>query len=461
MTVRNIHIIIFSSKGDTMFHTVQLSKSDPTPLYIQLASEIARLIQSDVFPGGFKLPSIRGLSRQLTINRDTVVSAYKLLENQGLVESYVGKGTYVVLKETPQLPAEASKELTNIYCSTLGFSKDLFPTSLCINLAHTLISEEGWGAFSDPLFRERNLLKQNACCFLEGAGIKANAAQLHVVKQYTDFLLSLFKFSSKKGICTEAFSDLTYSSYLRSIGAKIHEIPINQEGLDLDKLEKQLRSGTIGYIFLSTYLQNPTGVCYSESVKIKLIELAHTYDCYIIEDGTLSDFFCGSESIRPLFNHFSKERVIYVYHFSKVYLPYLRYSFVLLPTSMIKSMPDETSCSFNEYLLRYYLQSSFLKANQKWMLDSCSEKYTKLYLGLSSLKDKVALYSSHGGLFFWIKPLRLSCQEVCSLFIQHNIIVSPGSLFTYSGKTDYFRLSTPHLTLKHVDEIINLVELSF
>jgi DNA-binding transcriptional MocR family regulator len=94
------------------------------------------------------------------------------------------------------------------------------------------------------------------------------------------------------------------------------------------------------------------------------------------------------------------------------------------------------------------------------MLDSCSEKYTKLYLGLSSLKDQVTLYGSHGGLFFWIKPLRLSCLEVCKLFIQHNIIISPGSLFTYSGKTDYFRLSIPHLTLKHIDEIIKLVELS-
>ena len=77
-----------------MFHAISLSKSDPTPLYIQLACELAKLIQDGVLVEGFKLPTIRSLSKQLSINRDTVVSAYKLLEQQGLVESFIGKGTY-------------------------------------------------------------------------------------------------------------------------------------------------------------------------------------------------------------------------------------------------------------------------------------------------------------------------------------------------------------------------------
>ena len=78
-----------------MFHAVKLSKSDPTPIYIQLASELANLIEQDLLYEGMKLPTIRLLSKQLSINRDTVVSAYKLLEQQGLVESYIGKGTYI------------------------------------------------------------------------------------------------------------------------------------------------------------------------------------------------------------------------------------------------------------------------------------------------------------------------------------------------------------------------------
>ena len=110
-----------------MFHTIKLSKSDPTPLYIQLASELAKLIQSESLIVGMKLPTIRFLSQQLSINRDTVVSAYKLLENQGLVESHIGKGTYI---SAPPLLAPISSPVASpsrICCSHIGVPKYFFP----------------------------------------------------------------------------------------------------------------------------------------------------------------------------------------------------------------------------------------------------------------------------------------------------------------------------------------------
>ena len=439
-----------------MFHTIQLSKADPTPLYIQLASEMSKLIQADVLPCGTKLPSIRILSKQLSINRDTVVSAYNLLESQGLVEAHVGKGTYIAsLPITPHTSAPFG-EAHNIYCSSLGFSKELFPVSLCKELSDMILSKEGWNAFCDPFNRERNLLKQSAYHFLEEIGLNASSAQVRIIKHFTDFLSILFKYSSKQGLCIEALSDLTYSCYLRSIGAKIYEVPLTTEGLSLEALEKHLHSGNIGYIFLSSYLQNPTGICYSADNKRQIIELAERYDCYIIEDGTLSDFYASP--LFPLFNHLSKDRVIYIYHFCKVYLPYLSYSFVLLPSDKLKCIPDKMQCSFNEYLLHYYLESSFLKDHKRMMIASCNEKYARLLLGLSSLKDKIKLYAANGGLFFWLKPLTVSPEQICELFIHHNIIIAPGTLFTSSNKTSYFRLSITHLTLSDIDNLLELLK---
>ncbi len=440
-----------------MFYAIQLSKADPTPLYIQLASEIAKLIQSGALISGTKLPPIRTLSKYLSINRDTVVSTYKLLENQGLVEAHVGKGTYVSLSTAVLLSESRSHEMSNIHCSTLGFSKDLFPISLCKDLMQHIVSLEGWGAFCDPLYRERNLLKQNACHFLEAVGIKALSAQMRIIKSFTSFLLTLSKFSPKQGICIEQFSDLAYSSYLRSIGCKIYEIPLTHDGLNLEVLEKNLRSGNIAYIFLSSYLQNPTGICYSDDQKQRIVELARTYDCYIIEDGTLSEFLYDTSEPHSLFHHFSKDRVIYIYHFSKVYLPHLSYSFVLLPSHMIKNITDDIECTFNEYLLCYYLESTYLQDNKKLMFELCKEKYNHLYNGLSELKDKIEIYAAHGGIFFWLKPLTLSLDRTCELFIQNNIVVSPGTLFTYANHSDYFRLSISQLNTTHIDKILYLL----
>lgn len=440
-----------------MFHTVQLSKSDPTPLYIQLASELAKLIQANLLTGGMKLPAIRYLSKQLAINRDTVVSAYRLLENQGLVEGHIGKGTYVVpiSQKTSKTPPVKN---ANIYCSNLGFSKDHFPSSICLNLATKLITEEGWEAFSDPLYRNRHFLKQNIEEFLsKNLSIHPHFGEVRLIKSIDNFLLSLFKFSPKAGICVENLRDLTASCYLRSIGARLYEIPLLDDGIDLDILEKYLRTGTVSYIMISPYLQNPTGICYSESNKKSLINLAEKYDCYIIEDGTFNEFIFDHTPLVPLYEHYSKERVIFLYHFSRLYMPYLTYNFAVLPHMLMKRIADDTSCTFNERLLLYYLESTSLPKLQKELFEESKHKYEFLYKSLKELANKFEVKSTHGGLSFWIKPLTTNRETFCQYLSKSGFIVSPGNLFTTQDSCEFVRLSISQLPLEDIEKLIYLL----
>lgn len=440
-----------------MFHTVQLSKSDPTPLYIQLASELAKLIQANLLTGGTKLPAIRYLSKQLAINRDTVVSAYRLLENQGLVEGHIGKGTYVVPISQKTATAPSIKN-AHIYCSNLGFSKERFPPSICLNLATKLIKEEGWEAFSDPLYRNRHFLKQNIGDFMsKNLNIHPHFGEVRLIKSIDDFLLSLFKFSPKSGICVENFRDLSPSCYLRSIGAKLYEIPFVEDGLDLEVLEKYLRTGTVSYIIVSPYLQNPTGICYSEDNKKALIRLAEQYDCYILEDGTFNEFIFDHTSALPLYEHYSKERVIFLYHFSKLYMPYLSYSFAALPHMLMKRLPDNISCTFNERLLLYYLESTILPKLQKELFNECKYKYGLLFTSLKNLSYKLEINNTHGGLCFWIKLLNTNRETLCSYLSKHGFIVSPGNLFTTQNNCEFIRLSISQLPLEDIEKLIYLL----
>lgn len=440
-----------------MFHTVQLSKSDPTPLYIQLASELAKLIQADLLTGGTKLPAIRYLSKQLAINRDTVVSAYRLLENQGLVEGHIGKGTYVVPISKKTSPAPPIKN-AHIYCSNLGFSKDHFPSSICLNLATKLITDEGWEAFSDPLYRNRHFLKQRIGEFIEKKlNIHPHFGEVRLIKSTDDFLLSLFKFSPKSGICVESYRDLAPSCYLRSIGAKIYEIPLLEDGLDLETLERYLRTGLISYIIVSPYLQNPTGICYSEANKKALIRLAEQYDCYIIEDGTFNEFIFDHTCAYPLYEHYSKERVIFLYHFSKLYMPYLNYSFAVLPRLLMKRLPDEIACTFNERLLLYYLESTSLSKLQKELFNESKQKYEFLANSLKNLTYKLEVGHTHGGLCFWIRPLNTNRETLCQYLSKSGFIVSPGNLFTTQDNCEFVRLSISQLPLKDIEKLIGLL----
>ncbi|WP_054742886.1 aminotransferase-like domain-containing protein [Cellulosilyticum ruminicola] len=440
-----------------MFHTVQLSKSDPTPLYIQLASELAKLIQANLLTGGTKLPAIRYLSKQLAINRDTVVSAYRLLENQGLVEGHIGKGTYVV-PISQKSPSAPSVKSAHVYCSNLGFSKERFPPSICLNLATDLITKEGWEAFSDPLYRNRHFLKQNIGNFIaKNLNIHPHFSQVRLVKSMDQFFLSLFKLSPKSGVCVENYRDLAASCYLRSIGAKIYEVPLLKDGLDLNLLEKYLRTGTISYILVSSNFHNPTGICYTDSSKKALIDLAGKYDCYIIEDGTYNEFAFNFAAPLPLYEHYSKDRVIFLYHFSKLYMPYLSYSFAILPNLLIKRLSDDMTCTFNERLLLYYLDSSTLLEVKKELFNECQYKYNYLAKTLKSLSNKLIVNDLNGGLCFWIKSLYTNKETLYHYLSKHGFIVSPGNLFTTEDYCNFLRISISQLPMEDTEKLISLL----
>lgn len=55
---------------------------------------LRRLIVSGTLPLGEKLPSVRELSTQLTINPNTIQRAYRELESEGYIVSVPGKGSF-------------------------------------------------------------------------------------------------------------------------------------------------------------------------------------------------------------------------------------------------------------------------------------------------------------------------------------------------------------------------------
>ncbi|PKM43532.1 MAG: GntR family transcriptional regulator [Firmicutes bacterium HGW-Firmicutes-8] len=72
-----------------------LDRKKGIPLYHQLTQEVKRLIQKGEWEAGRKVPTERELAEQLHISRNTVSSAYKELEAEGILISTQGKGTFV------------------------------------------------------------------------------------------------------------------------------------------------------------------------------------------------------------------------------------------------------------------------------------------------------------------------------------------------------------------------------
>ena len=72
---------------------------DGMPIYLQIILFVKRGIIAGVIADGEELPSRRVLSALLGVNPNTVQKAYRMLEEEGLIQSHSGAKSYVVLDE--------------------------------------------------------------------------------------------------------------------------------------------------------------------------------------------------------------------------------------------------------------------------------------------------------------------------------------------------------------------------
>ncbi len=74
---------------------IHLDYRDARPIYVQICDGIRQQIRTGILVTGDKLPSVRELATQLTINPNTIQRSYRELELQGWVASVAGKGCFV------------------------------------------------------------------------------------------------------------------------------------------------------------------------------------------------------------------------------------------------------------------------------------------------------------------------------------------------------------------------------
>ena len=79
---------------------VHLDYRDARPIYTQITDGVRDQIIAGILTPGDKMPSVRDLATQLTINPNTIQRAYRELELQGWVATVPGKGCFVCDNET-------------------------------------------------------------------------------------------------------------------------------------------------------------------------------------------------------------------------------------------------------------------------------------------------------------------------------------------------------------------------
>ncbi len=73
----------------------RLDERNHSAIYVQIMDNIKEMIVSDVWRENQKIPSVRELSEELTLNPNTVQKAYRELEREGYIYTVSGKGSFV------------------------------------------------------------------------------------------------------------------------------------------------------------------------------------------------------------------------------------------------------------------------------------------------------------------------------------------------------------------------------
>lgn len=247
-------------------------------------------------------------------------------------------------------------------------------------------------------------------------------------------------------------------------------IPLDKDGLDVSYLESILKNHSIKMLYIIPNAQNPTGVTLSLEKRKKLVELAYTYDFVILEDDPYRDLIFGNR-LPSLFElDLLKEKVLYLYSFSKTIAPTLRTGYILAhpihiqKLEQFKQTNDSCSSPLNQMIVNQMItsnewQNSLLKQQSFYEV---KKDITKKFLDKMNRQYGWTSIEPEGGLFYWVDTNYGDILEYLKYTVKNGVVIVPGNAFALSDETSTkFRLCYSYCDSEEMNKGFERMEKSF
>lgn len=338
--------------------------------YQAVVSFLKKGIESGKFPTGSRLPSIRQLSQDFHCSKDTIQRALLELRHEQYLYAKPQSGYYVLEQGQHQdLEIEVTDEHASAY--------DDF--RICVN--ETLIGRENYlfNYYDNQEGLEELRQSVHQLLFDQALYCKPDQLVLTSGTQQALFILSQIDFPSKgEEILVEQPTYHRMNRLLVAQGLAYQTIERRINGIDLEELEKQFKSGKIKFFYTIPRFHYPLGHSYSDQEKRAILDLANQYGVYIVEDDYLGDL---DPRKGQTFHYLDTEdRVIYIKSFSTSLFPALRITALILPNALkeafvaYKNILDYDSNLIMQKALSLYIDSQLFEKNRLARL-SLQENY--------------------------------------------------------------------------------------
>jgi 2-aminoadipate transaminase len=228
---------------------------------------------------------------------------------------------------------------------------------------------------------------------------------------------------------------------LRGLGADIAGIPMDEEGLDPDALEAELRGGPApAFLYTIPTFQNPSGRTLSLERRRRVIELAERHDLLVVEDDPYGLVRFEGEPLPALYDLAPPGRVAYSSSFSKTVAPGLRVGYLVLPPELhapVEAIAVSNYVSpviFTQVTVWEFLRRGLLERNVTRIAPLLRARRDAMIESLErELPEGAAWNTPAGGYFLWLDlPEGASAGELLERAEEAGVTFVKGEDF-YAG----------------------------
>ncbi|MEK4971303.1 PLP-dependent aminotransferase family protein [Niallia sp. FSL R7-0648] len=458
---------------------IEIQRNGEVPLSKQIYQSIVDRIRSGLLQEDAQLPSVRDLSKQLGVSLVTVVKAYQLLEHEGLVKSIQGKGTFIRVKNSGEVP-----DVEEIHSYDWQLSvQDYLPRSQFarfhmvpekIHLSSSMIDP---GLLPNRLIEQSiiRMLSDNPRIVSQYGEIQGDEQLRIAMSEYLNELEVpstpdniLVTSGSQQGIdlVTRTFvgpGDVvvleapTYPGAIdvfRGRGATILTVPVDKDGLRVDILQNICDKYKPKVIYTVPNFHNPTGIVMTLKRRRQILKIAQSIQCLIIEDDPCSEIYLDRKPPASIKSLDYNGHVIYLKGLSKTLAPGCRIGILAATGSIFnRLMAAKANSDLGSPLLTQKAILSFI--NSKRTMDHLKKLRTALrirrdlVLELLSqqMPNGVSWIIPEGGLNIWISlPTWIDSNIILLEAKKQNLSFLPGSTcYPIEQENNHLRISYSYM----------------
>ncbi|HVY44975.1 MAG TPA: PLP-dependent aminotransferase family protein [Minicystis sp.] len=418
---------------------------------------VSDLVASGALRRGSRVPSILELSRTLAVAKNTVIGALDELCGEGVLEARERQGFFVRSVRRRE-PARATRladlEIDRVahgMASILVQSGEDFVPIGSGTAAESLLATPAWSAtlknapprdplkwlrYADPM-GEPHLREAIAARY---GATDEPASRVLITFGAVEALNLTFAATAaetrSRRIAIESPGYFMLEPLLERLGLEPVPVPRSQDGLDLDRLRREIKKAKIAAVMVNPNHHNPVGSSLALAERFELAKLADEKRFWIVEDDVYRGLWTEEEE-PPTIHSLLPQRTLFVSSFSKTLGPALRIGFVIAPDALVGDLRRRKftwSLSGDAYTQNLVAEFVDRRGHQRHLAEMRDELARRARIARVQAEPFATLGRFAGpfrGGLFWRFAFsdRVDAMALYKLAREKNVLVSPGCFF--------------------------------